>query len=132
MDSETLIRVAQQKGLRLDVVDGVLKVRGPKKASALVEQLFANKTEVLTILRDLRATAPHIGIPTTGDGDKTTETPAIAGVSSPAMSTICVDCGALHVQPGRWEHRDGRATCPNCGKFMGYLGPNGGQDGIEA
>ena len=34
-------------------------------------------------------------------------------------------CGPLHLQPGIWVHRDGRAYCPGCDKFMGYV--RGGQ-----
>jgi hypothetical protein len=29
------------------------------------------------------------------------------------------DCGSLHIQPEHWIHRDGRAYCPGCERFMG-------------
>lgn len=136
MDCIELIRVAQLKGLSLEVVDGVLKVRGPKKFSALVEQLIVNKTEVISTLAIPQAPASKSDAQTTGDGDETIETTAAKRVSSPTNLPISLGqnakCGSLHVQPGQWEHQDGRATCPSCGKFMGYVRKNGGKDGSEA
>ena len=41
-------------------------------------------------------------------------------------------CGSLYLQPGKWVHREGRATCPICGRFMGYVRTNGGHDGSES
>ena len=41
-------------------------------------------------------------------------------------------CGSLHVQPAKWQYQDGRATCPSCERFMGYVRTKGSQDGSEA
>ena len=30
------------------------------------------------------------------------------------------ECASLHTQPDSWNHRDGKAFCPKCDKFMGY------------
>jgi hypothetical protein len=30
-------------------------------------------------------------------------------------------CGALHIRPERWPHRNGKAFCPRCGKYMGHV-----------
>ena len=30
-------------------------------------------------------------------------------------------CGPLHVQPAKWVHRDGKAYCPACERFLGYV-----------
>ena len=32
-----------------------------------------------------------------------------------------IHCLALHVQPERWVHRGGKAYCPRCRQFKGYL-----------
>lgn len=137
MDCIELIRVARLKGLSLEVVDGVLKVRGPKKFTGVVAQLIANKAEVIAALAmPHAAAASQFDRQISGDSDETIGTPVLTRVSSPTNLPIGVltgsNCGPLHVQPGQWEHREGRATCPSCGKFMGYVRTNGGQDGREA
>ena len=136
MDCVELIRAARNKGLALEVVDDVLKVRGPKKFSVLVAQLIARKAEVLSILAVAQPAASRFDIQIGGDGDETIETPAANRVSSPTRVEIGsgrnADCGPLHVRPGNWRHTGSRATCPNCGRFLGYVRTNGGQDGTEA
>jgi len=32
-----------------------------------------------------------------------------------------VGCGALHIKPERWKRISGKAYCPRCRRFMGYL-----------
>ena len=39
-----------------------------------------------------------------------------------AVPRHCEDrCSGLHIQPQSWMCHDGKAYCPVCGKFMGYV-----------
>src|SRR5436190_955277 len=100
MDCLELIRAARLKGLSLEVIDGVLKVRGPKRFSGVVEQLIANKAEVIAALAiPQAAAASQFDFQTTGDGDETIGTPLLTRVSSPANLPITLgqnaNCGSL-------------------------------------
>jgi hypothetical protein len=97
MDCLELIRAARLKGLSLEVVGDVLKVRGPKRFSGMVERLIANKTEVISALAMPQATSPKFDIQSRGDGDKTMETLGLAEVLPPGSRIP--DCGSLHVHP---------------------------------
>jgi hypothetical protein len=124
MDGIELLLRATQAGLTVQVVDGRLKIKGPKTEDSLANLLIANKTEVMAALA---AAAPgcFCDSHTTGDGDETSKSSGLAGVSSPAQALQpaieATDCGSVHIQPQRWDHRDGRAYCPGCGRFMGYV-----------
>ena len=50
MDAVTLLRRAQEVGLRVEPIGDKLLVRGPKRAGAVVELLAAHKAEVLAAL----------------------------------------------------------------------------------
>ena len=56
MDGLTLLRQARAAGLTVTTDGAALKVRGPRKAEALVRQLLANKGAVLeALIADLPA-----------------------------------------------------------------------------
>src|SRR5258705_9027278 len=50
MDGVTLLRRAQEAGLRVEAVGSELRIRGPKQAEAVVKLLAANKHVVLEAL----------------------------------------------------------------------------------
>ena len=53
MDGLTLLRQAEQVGLRVEAAGNQLKIRGPKRAEPVVRLLAENKCEVLRALGDL-------------------------------------------------------------------------------
>ena len=128
MDGLELLERARCSGLEVHAVDGVLNVRGPKTEATLARMLIANKAEVLAALARLQQ-PPVFANQDSGDGDETSNSSGLAGVSSPAsadQSEIgAADCGSTHIQPQHWVHQDGRAYCPGCGRFVGYV--RGGQ-----
>ena len=50
MDAVALLRRAQEVGLRVEPIGDKLRVRGPKRAEAVIELLAAHKAEVLAAL----------------------------------------------------------------------------------
>jgi hypothetical protein len=54
-----------------------------------------------------------------------TQVPAPLSVSAGSIASAGYSanpsCGALHIQSDRWTHRDGKAYCPVCNDFMGYV-----------
>ena len=54
MDGLTLLRRAQDAGLRLEVADTSLKISGPRKAEPLVRLLAQHKAQVLDALRKVQ------------------------------------------------------------------------------
>lgn len=58
MDPVALIEHANEVGLDLRIVDGALRIRGPRRLSGLVELLSANKDEVMGALSSV---APQRG-----------------------------------------------------------------------
>jgi hypothetical protein len=121
MDGIMLLERARTAGLNVQVVNGLLKIKGPRAADSLARVLIANKAEVMAALAP--APPPICDYHNAGDGDETRESSSFTGVSSPAPDTIPAqaDCGSLHIQPQHWVHRDGRAYCTGCGRFMGYV-----------
>ena len=128
MGGVELIRRARAAGLKVQEDNGLLKVRGPKRLADLAQELIANKDEVLVAL-SLPAPEPEYDAVDPGTGTETPKSPAITGVMGPSLrsegASTPTDCGSLHIQPQHWVHRDGRAYCPGCEKFMGYV--RGGQ-----
>jgi hypothetical protein len=71
-------------GMTVELDGRDLKVFGPRRSEAFVEEIRARKGEVVAYLQ-------------------------------------AQGCGAVHVQPERWRHRGGRAYCPLCNRFMGFV-----------
>ena len=125
MSAQELLEQARKAGLDVAIDGERLRVRGSSQLADLALLLIEHKMEVLALLTP----APPLrgGATESGDGDETTQLPKQMGVSSPQQ----VDpgrpeanrpaCGALHVQPQHRDHRGGKAYCPNCGRFMGYV-----------
>jgi hypothetical protein len=50
MGGLTLLRKAREAGLRVEALEGRLRVTGPKQCEALAQAILAQKTEIITIL----------------------------------------------------------------------------------
>lgn len=141
MGGVELLRQAQKAGLTVCAEGDRLKIKGPKKLSGLVQQLIDHKSEILAALTPSGPTCDLAESTTdAGAGAKTAETPRMNGVSAPAppkkrrFPRRVPDPGdaanwqdepcmreSLHIKAERWEHRDGKAYCPGCQRFMGYV-----------
>ena len=80
----TLLARARGAGLKIELDGQNLKVTGPTRASAIVQEIAHRKPQVIAHLQ-------------------------VEG------------CGSLHIQPQHWLHRGGKASCPACQRFMGYV-----------
>ena len=79
-----LLARAWLAGCNVELEGRDLRINGPRRADAIIDEIKSRQTEVIVHFLSLR-------------------------------------CGALHVQPERWTHKSGRAHCPRCGRFMGYV-----------
>lgn len=123
MDGLRLLQSAREAGLQVWLEDGNLKIKGPKRLAALALEVIENKVFILPLLSGLRSPAhPDLDNSLSADADTRQE---IAGKCAASVdrggARTQGRCGSLHLLPGEWEYRDDRATCPSCGKFMGYL-----------
>ena len=127
MDGLRLLQSAREAGLQVWLEDGNLRIKGPTRLSALALEVIENKVFILPLLSGFRSPAPR-DVDNSLSADADTR-PEIAGKNTASVDRGGVKmgsgCGSLHLQPREWEHRNGRATCPSCGKFMGYLRKNG-------
>jgi hypothetical protein len=127
MDGLRLLQSAREAGLQVWLEDGNLKIKGPKRLAALALEVIENKVFILPLLSGLRSPAPReVDNSLSADADTR---PVIAGKNRASVNQggakTAARCGSLHLQPREWNTRDDRATCPSCGKFMGYLRKNG-------
>lgn len=123
MDGLRLLQSVREAGMQVWAEGGNLKIKGPKRLSALALRLIENKVFILPLLSGFRSPAPR-------DLDNSLSADADTRPKIPGENVSSVDrggaktgpgCGSLHLQPGEWKYRGGRATCPACGKFMGYI-----------
>lgn len=126
MDGLRLLQSAREAGMQVWAEGENLKIKGPKRLSALALRLIENKVFILPLLSPLPSPPPFdLDSSLSADADTRPEIPGknMASVDKGDAKTGS-GCGSLHLQPGGWEYRDGRATCPSCGKFMGYIRKN--------
>jgi hypothetical protein len=125
MDGLALIQEATKAGLTVSLEGSSLKVRGPKRLSELAGRLVQNKGAVIAALMEMTAApAAQIDQPSRVDADTRPEKPAKEPSSVGARgaeSAVQEDCHTLHIQPQHWVRREGRAYCPGCERFMGYV-----------
>lgn len=123
MDGLKLLQSAREAGLQVWLEDGNLKIKGPKRLAALALEVIENKVFILPLLSGFRSPVPR-DVDNSLSADADTR-PVIAGKNTASVERESPKtkpgCGALHLQPGQWEYRGSRATCPSCGKFMGYI-----------
>lgn len=121
-----LIQHSRAAGLKIHADAGNLTIRGPQSLSGLAQQLIGRKSDVLAALALPAGPGRAFDAATTGAGATTPRIRGYNEVSAPAarveqQSPPPIACGSLHIQPQQWVHRDGRAYCPGCDRFMGYV-----------
>jgi hypothetical protein len=139
MEVLTLIEHASEAGIELWVEDGHLRGRGDKRHQPLARMIAERKEEIIAVLMSHQTGKGrnHFDHFHGGDGTETFGITTVGDVSSPyqyqipstaqgrsvrVQTTEQTDsCGAVHIQPQRWTHRDGKAYCPRCDRFMGCV-----------
>jgi len=104
MDGLTLLRRAQDAGLRLQAIDTALKITGPKEAEPLVRLLAEHKVQVLEALRAANCEQQKLQeMQKTASVDRQGDMPLqTAGPCDTAMSALRARCPD-HVPSDRWE-----------------------------
>jgi hypothetical protein len=80
------------------------------------------RTQMDTSTDDWTQTAPEKPNDRTQTDGSDANSPSLSAWGQGDMSCAPQNgCGALHSQPDRWVHRDGKAYCLQCDQFMGYV-----------